>query len=236
MSDLMVRDDASLSISFVPAAVALKESALERSALIALVGNEAQQQVAVDAQRDLTLLLKIAEEARKEAKAPILDFGKKIDAAHKAFVGEVQDEQSRISTLIGDFQTNEQARVRALQNLQVQGLTALEKERETALAAATTDEGRDAILEDFNTRIREQSSEAIAPARVAGQQVRQEWEVIVTDIHRLYRFHPNCVKLEPLNGEIKQLLDAGVSVHGVTAKKVTKASVRIGRQPAAIEA
>jgi chromosome segregation ATPase len=74
-----------------------------------------------------------------------------------------------------------------------------------------------------------------APARAEGQRVTSDWEVAVTDIHTLYRHHPNCVKLEPLMSEIKNLLKGGTTPKGVTAKAIVKAGVSAGRPRAAIE-
>lgn len=75
-----------------------------------------------------------------------------------------------------------------------------------------------------------------APAQVAGQVVRTDWKVEVTDIHLLYRAHSSCVKLEPRIQEIKSLLDAGVDVKGVRASKEVSSGVRLGRERKAIEA
>jgi hypothetical protein len=96
-----------------------------------------------------------------------------------------------------------------------------------------------AQLDAANDRAAERR-EAIAvaapePVRAAGQTVKQEWDVTVSDIHKLYKFHPNCVALEPRLSEIKSLLAAGATVQGVTAKQVMKAGVRTGRAPLAID-
>jgi hypothetical protein len=65
--------------------------------------------------------------------------------------------------------------------------------------------------------------------------VREDWEITVNDLHALYRAHPFAVKLEPRLSELRQLLDAGIKVAGVTAKKITKVGVRLPGAPKAIE-
>ena len=47
--------------------------------------------------------------------------------------------------------------------------------------------------------------------------------------------HPVCVKIEPRLSEIKNLLDAGVKVSGVTAKREIKAGVTSGKVRPAID-
>jgi hypothetical protein len=49
---------------------------------------------------------------------------------------------------------------------------------------------------------------------------------VVSDIWTLARAHPGCVEIKPRLFEIRQLLDAGAKVAGVTANKITKVSVR----------
>lgn len=65
----------------------------------------------------------------------------------------------------------------------------------------------------------------VAPVKADGQRVRVDWDITVSDVHALYRHHPNCVELKPRLSEIRQLLDAGVTPKGVIAKKVAKSGV-----------
>ena len=77
------------------------------------------------------------------------------------------------------------------------------------------------------TYIEAQPVEAI---RQKGQVVKEDWEISVTNPYELAKFHPDCVKIEALLTPIKQALNEGRTVKGITAKKVTKSSVRIGQQ------
>ena len=200
---LLVRDDKSLSICISPAAMAQKEQVLLHATFIESV-----------------------EEDRKSVKAPVLEYGRAIDAAAKTFCEALKSEEVRIAALVGTFQEHENARVRAAQQAENERLTALEREKAALLAKATTEAQVDKIQEQFNLRAQQESLPVVAPARVGGQCVKPDWDITVSDIHLLYRAHPACVKLEALPGQIKSLLNSGVKVAGVTAKPIVKSTVR----------
>lgn len=68
----------------------------------------------------------------------------------------------------------------------------------------------------------------IIATRAAGQVVKTDWEIQVTNPYELAKFHPDCVTIEPKLGQIKAHLAAGITVKGITAKQVTKSTVRAG--------
>jgi hypothetical protein len=233
---LIRRDDAALKADFTETAVALKSTALEAAALIGKVNSAETQEAAVNAQRQIAELLGLAEKAREACKHPVLLFGRRIDETARAFCKELKEEQIRIAILVGNFQALEQARVRAAQQAENDRLLALEREKAKELQKAETHEQFDAIAEKFNNRAAaEAPAEPIAPVRATGQRVREEWNVTVTDIWLLARAHPTCVKIEPMIGEIKTLLNAGIKVSGVKAEKEIRAGVVAGRRMSAIE-
>lgn len=236
MSDqaLIVRDDSALSISFTEAAEHLKFVALQDAALIGKVANAGEQESAVAAQVALKTLINTVEKARKEAKAPVLAYGQKIDDTAKAFVKDISDEMMRISLLVGDYQALEAAKAQAAQKAENERLAALEREKNAELAKAETHDQLDSIQEKFNERARSESV-AVAPNRVEGQRVTEDWDIAVSDIWALARAHPGMVKIEPRLSEIKAALKAGVKVAGITARPIVKATVRAQRQPQAIE-
>jgi len=102
--------------------------------------------------------------------------------------------------------------------------------REAAIRAA--EEARRKADDEQFRRMQEATERAAldiqahAPAKAEGQTTRTEWEVNIVDIWALARGHPACVKIEPRLSEIKSLLDEGVKVAGVTARRVTMVSVR----------
>lgn len=74
-----------------------------------------------------------------------------------------------------------------------------------------------------------------APVRTKGQTVKQDIEITVTDVHLLYRHHPNLCDVTPRLGDIKNFIRAGGQVKGVTVKEVTNVQARGSRTAAAIE-
>lgn len=233
---LIVRDDSKLSIAFTDSALALKQSALERAALIGKVDSALTQEDAVRAQKELANVLTLVEKARKEAKEPILDAGRALDATAAAFVQEAKDEQFRISLLVANFQQLEQARIRAAQQAENERLAALEREKAKEIMQAKSHDDVDKIQARYNERAAvEAPKEPIAPIRANGQRVREDWDIQVTDIWALVRAHPVCCSIEPRLSEIRNLLDAGVKVAGVTAKRVVKAGVTSGKMRPTID-
>lgn len=284
-SSVIVRDDARLSVSFTDEAERIKSEALECGALVGQVSNAEEQAAAVRAQTELQKVISLAEKARKSVKAPVIEYGRKIDATAETFVEELKAELLRISKLVADFQQLEQAKARAAEQkrqLEAQRIererqaelrriaeeqaaeqqrllneaneakrlaaeARTKKEREEAkrlqselerqqqLAAAKSHEEFDAVQEQFNNAAAELKTPVYEPVRAKGQVVTTDWDIVITDIHKLYRAHANCVELKPRLSEIKSLLKMGVAVQGITATPIAKASVRVGAQPLAID-
>ncbi len=78
-------------------------------------------------------------------------------------------------------------------------------------------------------------SRPVQATRQAGQVVKTDWEITVTNPWELAKFHPDCVKIEPLLGPIKSALNEGRAVKGIKAEKKTVANVRVGSRPLAID-
>ena len=116
MSDtaLLVRDDSALSVVITAHAGELKTNALESASLIRKVETATQQELAVSVQSEIKALLKLVEDSRTEAKAPILDYGRAIDTAAKNFVAELKT---------ADRNARQQA-LRAAVNTTIQGSAA----------------------------------------------------------------------------------------------------------------
>lgn len=234
---LVIRNDAARSIEFTGEANRLRSAALEKAAMIGRVSDAIGNAAATEAQLDIATVLKTVETVRKEVKEPVLRFGQMIDDTAKAFVVDLKAEQMRLNKLVGDFQALEQAKQRAAQQAENQRLAQLERERAAEAAKVTTHEELEAVQEKYNARAAQEAPIAprIAP-RAQGQVVSEKWVYDVSDMWLLAKSHPTCVTIEPRHSEIKTLLAAGVKVAGVSnARKETVASVRVGRQPGAIE-
>jgi predicted secreted protein len=207
----------------------MREAALELSGVVGRVASPEDNAAAVAAQLEIQKVRSLAEKARVQAKAPVLEYGKRIDAAAKEFVAELDEEMTRISRLIGDYQTLEQAKARAAEQARQAEIAKLEKEKAEAIAQAKSHEAVDAIQAHYS-EIAQQTAAVTAPpqpVRAEGQVVKTDWNITVTNPYELAKFHPACVKIEARLSEIKQLLNDGITVKGITATKVTKASVRV---------
>jgi colicin import membrane protein len=69
-------------------------------------------------------------------------------------------------------------------------------------------------------------AQAHAARQASGQVVREDWEINIIDAKALGLAYPDCVEFKPRLTEIKSKLNAGLSLPGVTARRVTKSSVR----------
>jgi hypothetical protein len=233
---LMLRDDASLSLTFTPQAARLKAAALELSAQIGKVVDAAGNARAVAAQTELAALIKLVEEARVAAKDPVLQFGRNIDAAAKAFTEELKAEAWRVSQIVGEYQQAEAARATSAINAAKDRLNQIDKDRMAELATAPDLDAMDAINQKYHAMMCSFNPMPIAPAKVESQRVTSVWEFEVFDVHALARAHPGCVKIEPRALEIKSALNAGVKLAGVRGWKTTKATVQLPRAKKPIEA
>lgn len=230
---VIIRDDAQMAVSFSEEAQRLKEQALVVGALVGRVTNATEQMAAVTAQTELQRILKLAEDARKACKAPVLEYGKRIDNAAKAFIAELEEEMLRIAKLVGDFQALELARARAAEQARNAELLELERQKAEAISKATSHDQVDAIQEHFNRQA--ETLPVHEPVRVDNQRIATDWEIVVNDVHKLYRAHANCVDLRPRISEIKNLLKIGVAVQGITATPIVRAGVTLKREQKAIE-
>jgi hypothetical protein len=231
---LIVRDDAKLTITFTKEARRQKSEALEVSALIGKVTNADENAKAVAAQTLLQSIVSLTEKARKACKEPVLEYGRAIDESARQFIEEPKSELTRVSAIVGDFAALELAKQNAAERLRNAELADLDRQRAEAQAKATSHDALDAINAHFDNKAKDVAPPPASATRASGQRIANDWEIVVTDIHLLYRHHPNCVKLEALTGEIKNILKAGGTVKGVNAKPIVKAGVRAPRQREAI--
>lgn len=215
-------------IAFTSDAEAMKEAALSSSALVSRVKDKLDQDIAVAAQANLQAVLSAAEKAREAAKKPWLETGRKIDAVAKAFRVEIDVELVRVAKLVGDFQTLELAKIRAAEQALRDDLDRLERERQEALAKASTHEELEKVQEEHAQRVLTHAASIPPPeqSRATGQVVREDWVIEVVNPLALAMNHPQCVKIEPRLSEIKLLLDQGIQVAGVKASKQVTSSVR----------
>lgn len=232
---LILRNDSTLSVQWTAEANKLKEDALTIAAGVGKVTDASTNQKAVEAQQAVAAIRKQVEAARVACKAPVLAFGKKIDDAARDFDAELASEQIRLNRLVGDFMQLEQQRIRAEQQKENERLAAIEREREAALAKATTHEQVDKVQEQFNNRVQQEAPPIRIAPRAEGQRVTPTVEFEVFDIDALYRAYPLCVTMTPKVLEVKALLKAGVQIPGVRRIDGIKATVSTRSAPKPID-
>lgn len=231
---LIARQPSGLSFTFTPDALLLKEAALDSGALVGHVTNAEQNAVAVHAQREIKRVMALFEKERKAAKEPLLEAGRALDRAVTAEMVDLEKEFGRISNAVSAFQLAEARRLAEEQRLQQAELARIEAEKQAALAAATTVEQKTAIEEVAAAKVYVESRPVVA-TRSEGQIVKTDWEITVTNPYELAKYHPDCVTITARLTEIKAALNAGQTIKGIKAEKVTKSSVRLAPERKAIE-
>lgn len=226
---VILRDGEKLSLS--KSILDLKAQALENCALLNRCESPADQVELVNAQKYLKGVLSAVEKGRKDAKQPILDAGRMLDELVAKEVAELNDEGNRVARLVNDYQERERIKAAAAQALLQKQIDEEERKKNELLKNATTIAEADQIRDESSQRVAvaQQKQAAAAPPQVRGQSVRDEWEITIVNPFKLAQFHPQCVEVTPRLSEIKILLNQGISVNGVTAKKVVKSSVRASR-------
>jgi len=241
----------------------LKSLALDGAALIGRVRNAADNELAVKAQRELKQVVSMFEKARKEMKEPLLEAGRALDRAVAAESDELEREHGRITALVSEFQREEQRRVAEERRIQQAEIDRIEREKQAELKRLADEKAaqeaeaskikdaaeREAKLKEIAVTQRQAAvaveesaanrtyfeSRPIAATRVAGQSVRDDWEITVVNPYDLARYHPDCVSITPRLAEIKAHLNAGLTIRGIKAEKKLTASVRLAPERKAIE-
>jgi len=189
------------------------------------ITNPEDRNAAVLIQTRADAFLKRIEAERKSIKAPFAAACKRIDALASDLVTDLKEAVGDVSLQLGNYEALVRAKAAAEAQAKAKEIAELERKRAEAVAAASTLEEVDEAREKFDVMIRDTTPSA-PPAQERGQVVKEDWQIEVFDIQLLARAHPACVKMEPLAGVIKSLLNAGVNVAGVRATKVTKSTIR----------
>ena len=216
--------------SLTPDGEAMIQNALAELAMIGRVSNEQENASAVKAQVQCKEAIDLLEKTRVAIGKPALEFKRKVDDFFAQKKSELQAEMFRSQKLTGSYAQLQIAKQRAEENARKEELSRIEREREAALSKATSHDEREQLQAHYNERAAIESRPPENPLpRPKGQVVRTDWEITVTDPLALARMHPSCVKIEPKLTEIKALLNAGLTLAGVTAVKATTAGVRAPR-------
>jgi len=205
-------------------AVALRAQALQDACEIVTIQSHADVTYATEVLRQVKQLSATCEKSRAEIKAPVLDLGKAIDNAAKAYAGPLDAEANRIARLVGGYQAEQEHIREAELRRQQQERERIERERIEAERKAI-EEAKGAQTEqqlelaerkvEQAAVVAEQQKAAIAPVQtvqtVAGLSVKPVKKFEVVDLRRLYEFNPQFVELSAKASVINAALKAGAT-------------------------
>lgn len=227
-TEIIVAPPAPLAkVEFTTEAIALREAALEKSALVGRVSTPAENDAAVEVQGELQRISRLFEKARTEVTKPLLDAQRTIKATVDKQREELESETLRVSRLIGDFQALELQKRRAAEALDNARLAEIERERLAEIAKAKTHEQADAITERFNDLAAIATAPKPDPIRAEGQSVVVDWEITRLNEHQLARARPDLVRrIEFDMRALKDCLKRGEKLPGVEAREIVNSRVR----------
>lgn len=118
---------------------------------------------AADLLKELSNFTRFIEECRANAKAPFLEYGRKVDALAKELVSDLTAESTRISRMLGTFQAEEN--MRAAEKMR----EAYEKEQQIKREAEEKERAAEAAVQAKIAEARRVAEEAMAKAREAAR-------------------------------------------------------------------
>ena len=232
-------------ITMAPEALKLRDKLLTQLKNIDSVTDGFLASEATDVLRATKDALKKLEAARKEAKAPALDIGKKIDGVADEFSSPLTEEIERLSRQLAAFQEEERRKAerarREAEELERRRLEQLEEERRKRVAEETA--GRtgtllqdleiieDKALKDI-VEIRQDTAVATADVQ-KGVKVLTNYKFEITDPAAVYAKHPKIctvsINLAAAKAQMKNPVFAKKAlageIPGLVVREEKKASV-----------
>lgn len=211
-------------------AIAEKENALAASALIGKVENREQNDAATEARKRIKGLAGDFDRERKRITDPLVEMQRIFIRTVEPHIDELKREDGRLELLQKDFALAEQRRVREEQAAQQRELERIEAERKAALATATPEQ---AVIINENADLKSRiEAKPVEVTRSRGQTNRKVWKITQINDFQLMKVRPDLIrKIEWDVVGIKQILDAGQTLPGVTAEEDLKISTRGNAKP-----
>lgn len=230
-------------VAFTPSAFDAKKHALALAGSVTAVTDVASQEAAGKALQAVDTLAKQVEAARAAIKAPVLAFGKEIDAAAKDFAAALDVEKRRLSLLVGTYQEQERAKAakiaEAARKVEEQRLAKLAAEQSARVAEES--KGRTGALTADIEKMQEkavadvvairQEAAAATVAAPEGVGVRKSWKFEVLDIGALFAARSDLCKVEPDNAAIRAAVKKSQNIPGLRIWSESVASVRTSGAP-----
>lgn len=214
-----------------------KKEALEAASIIKTVYSEMALQAASDAMVGLSRVVKVTESSRKDAKSPVIEWGKQIDAEAKSFVDEPESEIVRLKLLIGPYEESKRKAYAEAEEKRQAEIRRLEEENRKvqAEAAKLIREAQEASAKSANEADKKRADELAAKLKAEADKKDAEYEdslrakpiqatkteglvgkeVIkfqVWDIELLAKTHPYLVKMEVNVSAMNVFLKSGQPV------------------------
>lgn len=131
-NSLIIRDFATDKVSLSKAFPELRDNALAGAALIGKVNSPATNESATEALRNIKILIRDVEKARKTVKDPVLELCRAIDKAAGDAVTELKAEELRLNTLQGNYAQEQLNAAREAERKRQAELDRIERERREA--------------------------------------------------------------------------------------------------------
>lgn len=214
-----------LTVEISPEYIALRDEAVGMAALITRVDSPESNETAAAAAKECGELRRLAARAHKEAKAPIIKCGRDLDAKLDEATAALSAEESRLAHLTGDYVAGIEAQRRAALAAAEAAARAEENKLQEALSKTADIDEQQRIREAAAFAAQQRGQElAPMPTRAAGQSLREEWTIEIINAHELCAWAAktgmvSCLKIEIRKTEMVAILDRGIVVPGLNAKK-----------------
>lgn len=208
-------DLADFTVDIPLRAMEARKDALEMSASVTAIENDAQLNDCVAAASLVHSLVKGIKSAYDEAKAPILLATKRLDTVHHGYADALALEKKRLDALATAYVTKRDAAARQAREQAEAELTA--KTEAAAAAGASSDELRELAM---------QRQELAQLPGVAGALARQTWDYEVLDLGVLWQTRPDLVELTPRRALVLEAIKGGTCLPGLRVYAETKVRAR----------
>lgn len=214
-------------------ALQARDAAVDWASMLTAVDSPATRDAAVDAQRDLAALIKGTEAARVAVKAPVLDLGKKIDAAAKAFLEPIIQHQARLNALVTDYQAEERRKAQEEERKRVEEARRIQAERDRLEAEQRRkeEEARKANLPPPPPTPPPAPVVVVAPPpapKPAGLVEREVWDFEVLDVDALAAARRDLVTIDARRAEIlREIRNGARAIPGLRIFSQLKTEVRL---------
>lgn len=223
-------------ISLTDQARATRDALLVEARDCQTVGDQLDADAAAELLKRIKGWTRQVEAGRSTAKAPVLELSRRIDGLAADLVVPIDVHAQRISRMLGEWQAAERCKADEAFRQQRQQEEELRQKAAAQMAAAEIEtdssdqaEQRKAQIADaYHHQVTEsrQALAASAAPRIAGTGVREDWKFEVTDIHALYRAHPELVVLQPNNAAIRAIVKHNQHIPGLRIWKEASTIIR----------